>query len=295
MFAERVERWIQDRPSKPRRLWRAVKGYAYNNFPKRWRFSGLLHWSAKTGMASSAPAVAWIYGSISGVMATGVGVAVFAGHSLVSFLDRISQQRSNRPGENEGDIIIRFGDLLTAHKVELSVGENERADAIRACLGILEIFSRQITGATRDEVSVSLLLYTGNSRTKMKVRSRNPGNLRPVNREVDAERLLGHAACINGALPRVVHDVREFGKAVVSSPTQSNMEYRSILFCPIVLSIGDEKTVPGFVSIDCKRPYAFYGNKSNVIVVTCEPVLNHIAELVREAKNGRATQRPRRQ
>lgn len=289
-FSDKIQLWIRDEPSLGRRTVRWFKGYVHNRVPKRFRFYGLLHWSAKTGMASSAPAVAWVYGTISGLLATAVGAAIFVGHGTVSFLDNLSKDKAVSAGDNESDIVIRFGDLLAAHKLDRTLGERERDDAIRACLGILEIFSRQITKSQNGDISVSLLLYSGNSRTKMKVRHRNPGNTRPVNREVDADKLLGHYACLSGGLPRVVHDIKEFGKAA-SSPTQSKVVYRSIFFYPLVIDADDEKVVRGFVSIDCRRPYAFYGNRSSAIIVTCEPILNHIGELVQEAKNGRSRQR----
>lgn len=238
-------------------------------------------------MASSAPAAAWYYGSINGPVATSVGIAIFAGHSLVSFFDRLSKDKTSGSSESNSDILIRFGDLLGAHKVDGEMEEAERAEALRACLGILEIFSRQIAKAKQGDLSVSLLTYLGSSTTRMKVRYRNPGNTRPQNREVNAEGLLGHAVCKSGDAPRVVNDIREFGKPAMSSPTQSKVDYRSILFYPIVSNDDAGNTVSGFVSIDCKQPYAFFGNRSNDIVVTCEPILSHISELVREAKNGR--------
>lgn len=290
-----VQSWIKDSYSPPRKLVRWSKGFYHNRVPRKFRFSGVLHWLAKTGMASSAPVVAWAYGSISGLLATGVAGAIFVGHSTVSFLDNLSKEKAIQSDDNQTDIVVRFGDLLVAHKVRGTLNDIERDDAIRACLGVLEVFSRQITRSRSGDISVSLVLYSGSSRTRMKVRYRNPGNTRPVNREVDADRMLGHIACVNDALPRVVHDLREFGRGAVASPTQSHAEYRSIFFFPLAVGEGTEKVVRGFVSIDCKRPYAFYGNRSNAIVVTCEPILSHIGELIQETRNGRSRQRTARQ
>ncbi len=290
-FEALKQAWIEDRYAWHQRFVRWLKGFYYNRFPKRFRVYGVLHWVAKTAMASSAPVVAWIYGSITGILAGVVAGSIFIGHSAVSFLDNLSKEKASQSGDNQTDIVVRFGDLLAAHRVRKTLDEIERDDAIRACLGVLEVFSRQITKSQSGDLSVSLLLYIGNSRSRMKIRHRNPGNTRPVNREVDADRMLGHTACVNGALPRVVHDVREFGKSSVSSPTQSKADYRSIFFFPLAADEGEQKVVRGFVSIDCKQPYAFYGNRSNSIIVTCEPILNHIGELIQEAKNGRGRQR----
>jgi len=288
---KRVHSWIEDDYGLPWKVVRWSKGVYYNRAPTTLRFYGLLHWLTKTGMASSAPLVAWVYGSISGLLATGVAGAIFVGHSTVSFFDGLSKEKASQSDDNQTDIVVRFGDLLVAHKVKGTLNDIERDDAIRACLGVLEVFSRQITKTRSGDISVSLVLYSGSSQGRMKVRYRNPGNTRPVNREVDADKMLGHTACVNGALPRVVHDLREFGKGSITSPTQSKADYRSIFFFPLTVDSGDEKVVRGFVSIDCKRPYAFYGNRSSSIVVTCEPILNHIGELIQEARNGRGRQR----
>lgn len=153
---KRVHSWIEDDYRFPWKVVRWSKGVYYNRAPTTLRFYGLLHWLTKTGMASSAPLVAWVYGSISGLLATGVAGVIFVGHSTVSFFDGLSKEKANQSDDNQTDIVVRFGDLLVAHKVKGTLNDIERDDAIRACLGVLEVFSRQITKTRSGDISVSL-------------------------------------------------------------------------------------------------------------------------------------------
>jgi hypothetical protein len=286
-FELKVQKWLADDRSLAARVLRALKSLYYNKAPQRFRFYGALHWLAKTGLAASPPGLGYYYGSLKSLTVVVIATSgIAAGHSLVSFLDALSKEKAKSEGENHSDMLVRLGDLLNAHKPRKSGPPAQKDDAIRACLGILEIFCRQITRSAKGDVAVSLVLYQGSSRQKMSLRHRNPGNLRPVNREIRTEGLLGHFVCAYGAEPQVVDDVREF---TATSPTQTKPDYRSIFFYPLEVLSKEGKSIKGFVSIDCKKPYAFYGNRSNDIVVTCEPVLNHIRESIQEPGNARST------
>jgi hypothetical protein len=149
-----------------------------------------------------------------------------------------------------------------------------------ACLGIIENFVLPVTGSRRGEISVTLLVYEGTSRAKMRVRSRNPGNKRPINREVPSKSLLGHHACSSGSAPRVVNHIGHFGKDFAKSPTQTKLTYKSILIIPIECHTSEGTIIKGYVSVDAARPYAFYGNRANVIVVMCEPIINQLQQLI---------------
>lgn len=286
-FEEAAKNWLQDEASAVRSVLRAAKGVFYNKAPQRFRFFGALHWTAKTGLAASAPVFGWYYGSIKTISTVVIATIAIAGaNSIIAIFDTMSREKAAAPSEGQTDIINRFGELLSAHRAKKSIAATDKDDAIRACLGIVEIFSRQTTKSKNGDVSVSLVLYQGKSRTKLTIRHRNPGNVRPTGREINAAGLLGHYVCEFGTLPQVLHDTKELAHRV-ASPTQSKAEYRSIFFYPLEVASGEGKFVKGFISIDCKKPYAFYGNRANDIVVTCEPVLSHIKELIQEPKNAR--------
>ncbi len=277
-FQRRVEAWLQDNPGRVRKTLHASLALYHNKTPREFRPYGIAHWLTKTSMASSAPALAFFYGSISVGIAAAAAAAIFIGNSVVSLLDRLSKEKTSGLPDSHPEFIVRFGDLLTALRAN-STAAPDRDDAIRACLGILEIFARQTTKSRKGDVSVSLVLYMGSSASKMRIKHRNPGNDRPVNREFDCRYVVGHHACEAGDFPQVVHDLRRFGRAGATSPTQSKVDYRSIFILP-VKSRRNGSRIRGFVSIDCRRPYAFYGNRANVIVVSCEPVINHIQDLI---------------
>ena len=74
----------------------------------------------------------------------------------------------------------------------------------------------------------------------------------------------------------------------MKSPTQSSFGYRSIFFIPLSQKVNEVETVLGFISIDSTSAYAFYGNRANTIIVTCEPFISHIQDLLaKERENGR--------
>jgi hypothetical protein len=241
----------------------------------------MAHWLAKTSLASSAPAVALFYGSVGAATAAVAASAIFIGNSVVGLLDRLSQEKTSGTGQAQTELMVRLGDLLTGVKGGRALSQSDKDDAIRACLGILENYTRLVTRSKKGDISVSLVLFAGNSASRMKVRHRNPGNERPTNREFDATHLMGYHACLRGTEPRVVHDLRKFGGKSMVSPTQTTVNYRSIFIIPVVTRRGEaDEKIRGFISIDCPRPYAFYGNRSSVLVVTCEPILSRINELI---------------
>ncbi|TAX39166.1 hypothetical protein [Rhizobium leguminosarum] len=289
-FEKSVAAWLNDAHGPLYRFRRGAMSLYHNKLPREFRFFGVFHWLTKTSIASSAPGFAWFYGSIAGTIAVGASVVIFSAHSFAGFMDRMSREKASNPSDNQADILVRFGDLLSAIKSKASQ-TRDKDEAITACLSILEIFSRQITKSKKGDISVSLVLYSGSSRARMKVRHRNLGNERPRNREFDSASVLGHHACQSGPFPRVVHDIRHFGSAAMKSPTQSKMNYKSIFIIPLEVDGNNETVMRGFVSIDAKLPYAFYGNRANVIIVTCEPVINQLRELIQEGNGVRTNKK----
>ncbi|MBT1155718.1 hypothetical protein J1C56_08950 [Aminobacter anthyllidis] len=277
-FEHRVDLWLSEDFNVWQRFGRNALGLYHNKLPREFRLVGLTHWLSRTALASSAPGLAYFYGSIPGWTAIVAGGGFFLAHSLVGVLDKLSKAKSSDDNDVQSEMIIRVGDLLSSLKSRIAKS-SDKDDAIRACLGIIENYARTVTKSKKGDLSVSLVLFSGNSTTRMKVRHRNPGNNRPTNREFDGRSLLGFHACGSGPAPRVVQDLKWFGKPALVSPTQQKVGYRSILIVP-VQSSGTAGAIRGFVSIDCARPYAFYGNRSNVIMVTCEPVFSHINELI---------------
>jgi hypothetical protein len=241
----------------------------------------VLYWLSRHALAAASPFVALYYGSIGAATAYIAAGGLFTVNLVVGFLG-LAAEPKKLADDSSAEAMVRFGDLLSAFK-QKSVPVGRRGDAIRACLGIIEIQARRITRSEKGEISVSLVQYAGSSLAKMKILHRNPGNLRAVDgREFDASHVLGHHACRAGIDYRVVHQLSHFGRGL-QSPTQSRVDYKSIFFIPLEVpdSTGRGR-MKGFVSIDCRRPYAFYGNRAREIAVTCRPVVDHLKDMLRE-------------
>jgi len=277
---EALRRWLDDDEPWLQRKRMQLAALWHNKVPRSFRFWGMVHALFKGALIIAAPATAVIYGSASVATATLVGAGLIFLNMGASFADRYSAVRNSR-NDYQSEALIRFGDLLTTVKRGAIVGRADRDMAMTACLGIIENFCLPITHSTKGEIAVSLILYQGNSSNRLRLARRNPGNERPVNRPIKSERLLGHYACQRGGSPRVVNDIRHFGPEFATSPTQTSLNYKSILILPLECHIpGGGTRIRGFVSIDNVRPYAFYGNRANVVVVMCEPIINQLRELV---------------
>lgn len=241
----------------------------------------ILHWLSRNFLAASSPFVAFYYGSIGKPAAYTMAGLLFGANVLVGILGFAAEAKPP-DDDSQSEAMIRFGDLLGAMK-QGSVPVARRSDAIRACLGILEIYARRITKSAKGEIAVSLVQYAGSSSSKMKILHRNPGNTRSVNgREFDASGVIGHHACCAGSDYQVVHQMGHFGRDL-PSPTQSQVDYKSIFFVPLEVGLaGGGTRIKGFVSIDCERPYAFYGNRAREIAVNCAPIVEQLKDLLRE-------------
>lgn len=280
-FDEQVTTWLGDSYAWWARWGRAAAGIFHNRVPRRFRLMPILYWLSRHALAGLSPFVALYYGSIGKSTAYVAAAALIGVNILVGFLGLAAEPKPIAD-DSQSEAMVRFGDLLSAFKAG-SVPVARRGDATRACLGLLEIYARRITKTSKGDISVSLVQYAGSSTTKMKCLHRNPGNLRAVDgREFDAHPVLGHHACKAGTAYRVVHQVRHFGRGL-HSPTQSRVDYKSIFFIPLEVADPSGGTrMKGFVSIDCRRPYAFYGNRGREIAVTCRPIVDHLKDLLRE-------------
>lgn len=273
-----VNRWLEEDHSWLFRQRMRIMALWHNKVPRTFRFFGALNLVFKGALICAGPAAAAFYGSVPIASAATVALVLVALNLGTAFADRYSKVKSNG-SDYQSEAAVRFGDLLsTVRKGGIPVGQRDMATA--ACLGIIENFCLPITKAQKGEISVALIMYEGSSIAKLKVAKRNPGNERPVNRPIKAEHLLGHYACQHGASPRVVNHIGHFGRDFAMSPTQTRVNYKSILILPLECDSAEGKKIRGFVSIDSTRPYAFFGNRANVVVVVCDPIISQLRELV---------------
>ncbi|MEI4234411.1 hypothetical protein [Roseovarius sp. D22-M7] len=276
-FDVKVDAWLEKDPNWTERLRNSVLYWWFNKLPRELRFFGITHFITRFALLASAPALAFfVYERVTGLQASMATGALFMLFSLSSFLDKWSQHKSNTVEQATSEAWVRIGDLVTSVKSSATPAA-DRDPTVIAALGVIEAYARQITKSPKGSISVSLALYDGKSTTTMKIRHRNPGNERPTNRKLkNLERVLGHVACQAGPEPRVVPDLKAFGKDAFFSPTQQKCNYRSLVILPIT-ALGNGQ-IKGFVSVDCERPHAFHGHIAEELVVTTEPIINHIEE-----------------
>lgn len=274
----KIARWLEERPSIWRSLIDSCKARYYRRAYGRLLKRSLL-WAVKLAAACSAPFLAYfVYGSIPLAAAIIASLYLIILYAVGSRLERWVSINAVGESPPEEQIWIRIGDLLASVRSEATL-DGDREHSIQSTLGLIEGYARQRTRSPLGEISVSVVLYSNGDCTKMTVKHRNIGNKRPVKRVLnDLDRLLGHRVCsAKKVAPRVVNDLQSFGREIDVSPTQASTSYRSILFVP--LKDAKSNKIKGFISIDCTTPYAFFGNDSDAIIVTCEPLISHIAEL----------------
>lgn len=286
----KIQKWLNDDYHWLFRLRMKLAAFVHNRLPRSFRIFPALHWTARGALVSSAPAATAFYGTIEWATAGIASLGIAGLYSCTSVLSQLSNSPQQRSQMMQAETIVRFGDLLTTYR-QGAIRTSDTDDAIRSCLGILENFCLNSVKREKGAISVSVVMYMGSSTKRMKIKHRNPGNERPINREIASDILLGHHACQHGPEPQVIHHVGHFGRNI-KSPTQPQPAYKSIYVIPLEVADGSGNArICGFVSIDCKYPYAFFGNRSAEIIVTCEPIIGQIRELVRGGSNGRAGKR----
>lgn len=277
-FEKAVKIWLaEDESGIVGKIWNKISFVRHNTLLRDLSVGRSLGWVSRLATSASGPAIThFVFQKISLVQMAGASGVIFVLFTANSVIEQWLKRKSSIVDAASAETWVRIGDLITSVKSSATPAD-QRDSSITATLGVVEGYARTVTRSSKGEISVSLALYDGESTTKMKIRHRNPGNERPIGRPVrNLERVLGHVACQAGPGPRVVNDLKDFGKEAMFSPTQSSRNYRSLLLIPIISS--RTQRVKGFISIDCGRPYAFYGNRAKQLVVTCEPLIDHIQE-----------------
>lgn len=276
---ETLRRWLEGDHTWYWRTYMWAGAFWHNKVPRRLRPWGIFHLVARAALICAAPITGVITSALTVSNAIVVAVVLLLFNVATTVGDRLSKEKARSP-EFAGTGLVRVGDLLSSYKPDAVRGRQYKETAIEACLGIMESIALPVTKSQTGDVSVTLILYEGSSVTKMRVRKRNPGNTRPLNRPVDTERTLGHYVCQRGDSPLTINDIKHFGKEFAQSPTQTSYDYKAILLIPLLCDTQDGPKPKGFVSIDCNRPYAFYGNRANSITVMSKPILAQLREMI---------------
>lgn len=277
-FKYKVDRWLaEEEPNIFVKASDLFWFWFYNKSLFEFSFWKFIGWLGRFAATASTPAITYyVYKRITFTEAAIAAGVLFALFSINSVVEQWLKRKTSVVDAASAETWIRVGDLITSVKSS-ATPVAERDGSFTATLGVIEGYARVVTKSPKSQISVSLALYDGNSTTHMKIKHRNPGNERPIGRPLkNLDRVLGHIACQFGLGARVVNDLNYFGRDAMFSPTQSSRNYRSLLLIPITSNRSGK--VKGFVSVDCARPYAFYGNRAKRLVVTCEPLIEHIQE-----------------
>ncbi len=277
-FDKKVAVWLrEDEPSCLGKSWNGLVFFRYNTFLRDFSIGRVLSWLSRLAMSTSGPAITHcISKKITLEEAAFASFVIFVLFTINSLAEQWLKRKSSVVDAASAETWVRIGDLISSVKSSATPAQ-ARDSSITATLGVIEGYARTVTRSPKGEISVSLALYDGESTSKMKIKHRNPGNERPIGRPVkNLNKVLGHIACQSGPGARVVNDLKDFGEEAKFSPTQSSINYRSILLIPITSSRTQK--IKGFISVDCARPFAFYNNRAKQMVVTCEPLIDHIQE-----------------
>lgn len=273
-FEKCVENWLRDDPSWIKYRAALTKSYFHNKV--RVKPLKVLVWPTRPALLSSPPLIAAFgYEVVSVTVGLSVAAALFVGHLVVGGLETWAERKSGLVDANEEEIAIRVGDLVSSIRSDKTRAEDKHSSIV-ASLGIIEGYARLLTKSTKGQISVSLALYTGTGESEMKLAFRHPGSERPVNRRFRVKNVLGHYATQAGNAPRIVNNLKSFGKNALASPTRTTSSYRSILFFPI--NVDQVSGKKGFISIDCTKKYAFFGTVAERIVFMCQPLVAHIED-----------------
>ena len=281
--SEYIARWLSKSPTRGRRLYLWLQA---NRYKISYRISNVpigalaTLWLGRCGLAVAGPAGAYLYGTATFAAASALSAVIILLYAMTSFIGHYLSQSAGGDSEPISDAVTRASEILSRLDGQ-NVPAEGRSRSIDSCLGLIQAYVRHLIDGDKNEVSVALVKYTDAEKTQLCVTNRNPGNPRPIrDTPFDGSRVLGHHAARSGRGHRVVPDLRRFPAEFRGSPTHKSVNYRSFYIIPMMKQTESGTEVLGFLSIDSPRPYAFYGNRANLIAVECGAIVNHIRELM---------------
>lgn len=280
-FDGQVARWLSGKPSRVARLKnRLLATWFRASIPKPTP-AGIWHWLIRIAIVASPPALLFlVYDRATAAQAFWALVYLVVLQVAADVIGGWRDSKKKRQNLITEELWVRIGDLIASID-STATPVHFKDESVTACLGIIEGYARQVTRSKHGDVSVSLVLYDDGDRAQMTIKHRNPGNTRPKPRLItQLDRIFGHLACEAGPAPQRINDIYFFGRNQVISPTQSTISYRSIFIVPIQDDNGEDGPIRGFLSIDSRQPYAFYGDRGDKILITCLPLIDHIRQQI---------------
>lgn len=279
-FIVTVARWLEGPPTRAKRIWWWLRAAYYQSF---WRMNFRWRPVLRTGVVAVTPASAPIfahlfrYPEIDLETALQWTLAIFCLALFSAALRKLLTPHVKDTLAEE--MLLRLGEAVVSVRNGAMPAADKHA-ARSACLSIIEVYVRAVTGAQQGEIGVSLVTYVGNSTHELRIDERNKGNRRATGRKFNGKFNLGHHACLAGSDPRAVYDLKEFGPNACKSPTGSKVRYRSLFIVPLMNEIDGKLRPIGYISIDSVCPFEFYGNRANVIAVELGNIAAYLKKLL---------------
>lgn len=278
-FEQKKGRWLAENPNFLERKWDDLCFVWFNTAWFQFSWYKFPYFLGQLGLAASGPVIGFYTADLLSLWTAlyiFIGLLVFL--LITKYLAGIPKRREGRITRPIQTIWIRFGNLLNTIKSGATPAGQKDA-SIDFTLALATSLAAQITGIQQQKFAASLLLYEGEGKSQMRVKHRDRGSERPIDRPVnDLDTVLGHHACESGKAPRVVADMRRFGEYAQKSPTQSRPNYRSIFLQPVVSS--QNGAVSGFLSVDCTVPHAFHRDRAVDLAALLEPLKAHIEDMI---------------
>lgn len=272
-FRRTCEHWLAEEPTLFRRIgdfalhhWYKVKRTGYRDTFLHEHFLLIL-------TAASVPA-----GFLAAEKITIYQCVVIVGVLWLALALTRRQRAKPRLSDRMQQLWVLIGDLLNTVKSD-ATRAGDKDESISTTLSLMANLAAEVAQVDVRQVAATLVTYQGTGYGKMKVVNRDRWTQRPKGRPVkDLSTLLGHIACQREAKPRVVPDLERFGPLGRKSPTQTTASYRSIFIHPVVSS--RDKSLRGFISIDCTVPHAFHGDRAEHFVALVEPLKAHVEDMI---------------
>lgn len=287
-FETKVETWLSNGTSRRQRL---TDGFhAARHMIRLPEFSVRLATNIVLRVALIAVpfALAWYTQNLSAPAASMAALAIAALQAAIHISNGGFFRTTSEHYDDLSKLLDRAAEVMRDMKIRVNTSgsvENHRRHerAITATLSIIEDYILHMIAGRKGEVTVTFAVYRSLEEGRIEILCRNRGSDRPCGEIVADKGMLAHRACQRGVEPRTVNDIHHFGEEARISPTSSSVSYRSFLILPLFEPDETNPKPYAFITIDCKKPYAFYGKRARYIrarnmVPTLEPYLIHVQQ-----------------
>ena len=237
-----------------------------------------MRWTAAALLFAAPVLLQAVAGRITWRLAIFAAVAIWVLKVIFELASKSSVFFTSRNYTDTNNLLNRLTELLDETEVKNHANGEDRArrndDYIKAILSVIEVLVLRFINVPRGKITVTFARYIDDGR-QLELRHRNRGSDRKVCTVPVSDQILGHLLCQAGAQPRALNDLHHLPEEYRVSPSSGSATYRSFYIVPIYEDAHRRSPV-GFVSIDSQIPYAFYGNRANLMSTAVTPFIGEI-------------------